>query len=108
MRDVEMPTGYLEKVREQSVVERTRAATAEAVAACMPRVLARLMEHVDSDDEGISLKACLALLNKNLPAPLAERVVTMDRDADGEVVTEDVRELREKLFLEMQKERGRD
>lgn len=91
--------------RKQNAVEVARKQTAAAVAACMPRVLSRLMEHVESDDETVSLRACIALLNKQLPTPSPERVVSDGEMVDGEVVPEDVREIREKLEAEMLKQR---
>lgn len=93
---------------KKNALDITRQKTAEAIAAVMPRILARLLELSDSNDEAVAARVCIALLNKQLPSPLAERPLPTEREIDGEVVTEDVREIRAKIEAEHLKQKGKD
>lgn len=88
-------------------IEVARKQTAAGVAAAQPKVLAVLYEQLDHEDPHVAFRAAKLLLDKHLPSPLGERVIDADAKLEGEeVVTEDVREMREQVLRQIQAKEG--
>lgn len=104
MQELEYPHGYLEKIKEQGVVEVARKKSQEALAALAPEALIALRELLDDPDPKVRFSAIKYILDKNVPTPLGQRTDEATV-AVTESVSEDVREIREKLEAEYLKQR---
>lgn len=111
MREFDHPPGLveaqIERFKKKTEIEVARRQTGEAIAGTMPTVLRKLMEIAATDGHPDQFKALKLLLDKNYPTPLGERVIEGDARLDGEeVVTEDVREMREQVLRQIQAKEG--
>lgn len=100
--DITKALVYSPKQERQTAIELARKQVAEAVAATMPTVLSKMLEIAETDGHPHQFQALKWLGDKHIPNPAPERVVSTEV-VEGETVSEDVREIREKLFSEWEK-----